>query len=287
MDNNEDVKALPDVVYRVKEANDKKLRFDAAVNDEHCWQYHRENGFTKVSISDRKMNYTTSILRTIEGQVEAASLINKAYIKNIFPNTTVMTGINFYPLHLDFTGLSESLVGKGLEMALPMCLALNMPVFMYSIVLEKEKKLTEIMKINGLQIGNYWIVNYFFNWLYYVVTAGTWWIAGAYVMRLKIFLNTSPFLFLTVLNGWGLSQISYAFFLSVFIHKASTASIVGYGAGIYAMIMASILQAIVYNPPFTLPFYYHLIPQFTFTRAILYFATECREASCYQSISEF
>lgn len=217
MDENEDVKSLPDVVYRVAEANEKSLRFDAAVNDIHVWQYHRDNGFTKLSVKDRKMNYTTSLLRTIEGQVEASSLINKAYIKNIFPNTTVMTGINFYPLTLDLSGLAELMGNEGVQVALPLCLALNMPVFMYAIVLEKEKRLTETMKINGLQMNNYWIVNYLFNWLYYMITSGTWWVFGAYVFRMKAFVSTSAPLFFAVLNGWGLSQISYAFFLSVFI----------------------------------------------------------------------
>ena len=37
MDDNKDVKALPDAVYRVSEANSKHLRYGAAVNDEHVW----------------------------------------------------------------------------------------------------------------------------------------------------------------------------------------------------------------------------------------------------------
>ena len=58
------------------------------------------------------MNYTTSVLRTVEGQVEAASLVNKAYIKHLNPNTTVMTGINFYPLTLDLSGVAELLTSQ-------------------------------------------------------------------------------------------------------------------------------------------------------------------------------
>ena len=61
----------------------------------------------------------------------------------------------------------------------------------------------------------------------------------------------------------------------------------GYGAGIYAMIMASILQSAVYLPPSTLPVYYHLIPQFTFARALLHITNKCRVASCYQTLADF
>jgi len=78
------------------------LKFDARVNDNHYWQYHRENGFTKVGIVDPENDLDTSVLKVIDGQVEAASLINKAYMKENFKDLTVMTGINFYPFEIDF-----------------------------------------------------------------------------------------------------------------------------------------------------------------------------------------
>lgn len=78
------------------------MKFDARVNDNHYWQYHRENGFTKVGIVDPENDLDTSVLKVIDGQVEAASLINKAYMKENFKDLTVMTGINFYPFEIDF-----------------------------------------------------------------------------------------------------------------------------------------------------------------------------------------
>ena len=36
-DQNEDVKALPDAVYTIQEANSKLLKYDARVNDAHYW----------------------------------------------------------------------------------------------------------------------------------------------------------------------------------------------------------------------------------------------------------
>lgn len=49
-DQNEDVKALPDGVYRVYEANSGLLHYDVSSNDNHIWQYHRNNGMTKISV---------------------------------------------------------------------------------------------------------------------------------------------------------------------------------------------------------------------------------------------
>jgi len=49
----------------------------------------------------------------------------------------------------------------------PICMCMCLPVFLYYIVLEKEKRLLEIMKINGMRMKNYWIVNYLFNLMFY------------------------------------------------------------------------------------------------------------------------
>ena len=121
---------------------------------------------------------------------------------------------------------------------LPMCLCLGMPVYMYRLVLEKEQRLTETMKINGLILHNYWIVNFLFNYLYYMITAIIYMLAGTFVFRIPVFLKTNTLIFLLITNGLGLAQVSFAFLMSVFIQKSSTASIVGYGLSIYLMIMA-------------------------------------------------
>lgn len=57
-----------------------------------------------------------------------------------------------------------------------MCMCL--PVFLYYIVLEKETRLTEFMKINGLRMKNYWIVNFIFNFILYSVQAAVFVIFG-------------------------------------------------------------------------------------------------------------
>ena len=53
LDENLDVIALPDAIYTVHEANSKLLKYDARVNDIHYWQYHRDNGFSKIGIVDK------------------------------------------------------------------------------------------------------------------------------------------------------------------------------------------------------------------------------------------
>jgi hypothetical protein len=137
VDGNSDVDALPDGVYRVQEASDEKLIYDIRVNDHHQWQYHRENGMTKMGIVSSAKNLSTGVITAMTGQVEAASIVNKAYIKQLF-NTTVITGMNFYPYEFDINYIIGKLSNEEAAVMLPFCLCLGMPVFMYTIVLEKE-----------------------------------------------------------------------------------------------------------------------------------------------------
>ena len=91
-----------------------------------------------MSIEDHKSNFTTTVLRVMEGQIEAASLINKAYIKNNFENITVISGINFYPFKIDMGFFTSKVSMEESAIILPICLCLGMPVYMYRLVLEKE-----------------------------------------------------------------------------------------------------------------------------------------------------
>ena len=49
-DDNPDVQAIPDAVFKVREAGKETLDYEVRVNDNRMWHYHRNNGFTKMSI---------------------------------------------------------------------------------------------------------------------------------------------------------------------------------------------------------------------------------------------
>lgn len=74
----------------------------------------------------------------------------------------------------------------------PVALSLLLPVFMYLIVLEKEEKLLQMMKMNGMKIQYYWMTIYLF---YLIITAITFCLfvwAGTYFLELDFFINTAP-----------------------------------------------------------------------------------------------
>lgn len=86
----------------------------------------------------------------------------------------------------------------------PVLLALGLPVFLQTIVLEKEQRLIQNMKINGLRMSNYWYVNYIFFFLLYLVVMGCYLGFGRYISRLTFFTDTDILLLFLTFFGWGL-----------------------------------------------------------------------------------
>lgn len=57
---------------------------------------------------------------------------------------------------------------------------MGFPVFLFNVVFEKEKKLVDIMKINGVKMSNYWIVTFFFQYLFYMVILLVYYLNGKF-----------------------------------------------------------------------------------------------------------
>jgi hypothetical protein len=72
-------------------------------------------------------------------------------------------------------------------MIFPLCMSMGLPVFLYQIVLEKETRLIENMKINGMKMSKYWKVNYLFNLVFYLITAILFVFSGMSIFNLQMF----------------------------------------------------------------------------------------------------
>ncbi len=90
-----------------------------------------------------------------------------------------------------------------------------------------------------------------------------------------------------MLFGWGLAQISTAFFISVFLSKSQTASIVGYTVAVWFTTVASTFNLTIYSPPNQMDWFLYPIPTFTFSRLIYYLSTKCGNEHCVYGFYEF
>ena len=123
-------------------------------------------------------------------------------------------------------GMEANLLLKLLSMTesclYPMALSLLLPVFMYALVLEKEERLREMMKMNGLKMKNYWITNYIWNLLLFIPSAAIFTALGYLLVQMPFFTQTSFALIFLIIFGWGVSQVSLSFFFQNFFSKART-----------------------------------------------------------------
>lgn len=80
------------------------------------------------------------------------------------------------------------------SMMYPFALSLNLPIFLNVLVLEKENKLLNMMKMNGLKMHNYWLINIFFFMLIQLINFFIFYLFGVHYLQLDFFKFTSPLL---------------------------------------------------------------------------------------------
>ena len=71
-----------------------------------------------------------------------------------------------------------------------MALTLQLPVYSFLIVLEKETRFRELSRIMGQKSATYWAATLVFNLSIYAVVVTCFWVAGAY-LKLRFFVQTS------------------------------------------------------------------------------------------------
>lgn len=160
------------------------------------------------------------MMRPIEGSLLLADKINQAYTKAIFNDTHVVSGMNFMPFKPRVRAEAEKAINCLGDIVYPVLIALSLPIFLYNICLEKENKLIQNMKINGMKMSNYWLVTGLFNFGLYLVFVTGYYGFGKFVSGLSFFTESHPLIMIAMYIGWGLNQISLSFLFSCFLQDS-------------------------------------------------------------------
>eukprot|EP00727_Mastigamoeba_balamuthi_P009933 m51a1_g5562 hypothetical protein (816) ;mRNA; f:577506-581091 len=123
----------------------------------------------------------------------------------------------------------------------PFALSFLMPVYIYTIVHEKQQRLREMMRMMGLWMPMYWAINYVYDVLMYLVVCIIY-IAIGLAFQLRVFTIAPAGVQVCFYLGFGLSQVSLSFFFSAFFSRSRNATI-----GSYMIVIFSILLAFVWN----------------------------------------
>ncbi|KAL0490100.1 abcA7 [Acrasis kona] len=164
----------------------------------------------------------------------------------------------------------------------PSAISFLMPIFLQSLVMEKEKKLREMMKMMGMNSTIYWVVNYIFDYTMYTCVCCVF-IAVEVIFKVRFFTQTHPLLIFLLFFLWGHAMIAIAFLASTVFSKTSNATLFGYLTAILSMISAEILVTLVYDQDTKAPWWFFVYPYFCFYRGVFLMFVPCLEKkACLQ-----
>jgi ABC-type multidrug transport system ATPase subunit len=281
------ISILPDGAITINTINSTQFSYKLQINDNRLPPYHRANGVTKLLIFNPTTNDYSGVMQVANGMIWAADLFNRAYFKNFFEDVVIISGVQIMPYDVDSSSGDniQRIINLAGSTFYPMAVSLLMPLFMYTIVLEKESKLIEIMKINGMKMRFYWLSNFSFNFLLYTVTMFIFNVVGGVALKLSLFTDTNLILLFLIYLGWGLCQVGMAFFFQAFLSNARSATIIGYIISLWTTLLAVSLNYTIFDLPKKIPIWLLTYPTFNICRIFYFLTVKCGYESCISSLS--
>jgi len=283
-DDNQMAKIMPDGAVTFYEANDQLLSYGVQISDNQLNEYRRGNGVTKFQVHFKNDTYV--IPRVFDGMLGLIDLMSRAYIQKANPDIHLLSGVMHFPSSNDAARYLHKAITLTGSFFYPVALSLLLPIFLASLVLEKEEGIRGMMKMNGLKMKNYWLVHYLWSLLVYYPIVALFWILGAYHLQLNFFIKTNPLILLSVFAAWGHFQIGFAFLLQYPISKSRTATIMGYAFGTILIFCGVCINTGVYIAPTEVPILVRCCPPLAFARILYLFAVACGNDQCLSSFSE-
>ena len=274
---------VPDGAITIKKLDKNDFSYKMQIHDLRLPFYHRGNAITLFYIyngqkgAEKYERYPSALL----GMLWGMGLFNKAYINKLFPNITIVSGLQLMPIALEDNEENiQRIINVVGTIFYPMSISLLMPLFMYNIVIEKERQLIEIMRINGLKMRNYWISYFIFNYILYLITIIFFIIFGTYVFGLNLFKDSSFLLISLTVLIWGFAQIGLAYFFQAFLSNGRTTSIIGYMIALWLTLTCACLNLALFVIPTEAPYILNILPTFAICRIFFYMASYCGYESC-------
>ena len=279
---------VPDGAITIKNLDEKNFYYKMQISDLRLPFYHRGNGITLFYIyngqsgAEKYERYPSAII----GMMWGMGLFNRAYINKLY-NITIISGMQLMPIRLDD---NEENIQRVINLVgtifYPMSISLLMPLFMYNIVIEKERQLIEIMRINGLKMRNYWISYFIFNYALYIITVFFFIIFGTFIFGLTLFKESSFLLIFLTIFIWGFGQIGIAYFFQAFLTNGRTTSIIGYMITLWLTLVAACLNLALFVLPTEAPYILNILPTFAICRIFFYMTSYCGYESCISDFSK-
>ncbi|RYE84899.1 MAG: ATP-binding cassette domain-containing protein, partial [Methanosarcinales archaeon] len=281
-----------------------KLAYTMQVNDNTITRYHRPSNFSRLGLPFIPTWATQRTLTIDPARVATMDALTRAYLSlleaahddagargvgvprarvHIVPPTVVAVGTFPDVQVTNFLQFVE-VIGAVLY---PIALTLQLPLFVFITVLEKEERLVELQRAMGLRYTAYVSCSYLLNFALYAVVVAFFWGAGR-ALQFTLFTGTSQALLLACFVGWGLALCSMAQLLSTFLWTRIAATVVGYVVALFGNLFAIIIAAGVYgySLPISLqeamPDWLYMFPMFGLVRFMYLTSFNCiSKVACF------
>ena len=277
---------VPEGAITVNLLNETLFYYTVQVRDYLVSFYHRGSGVTLFYIFNENSKGYEILPSAITGIAWEIGIMNKAYMHKVFPNITVFSGLQILPIGPEDNEVNvqkvASIVTSGIY---PFVISLLMPLFIYTIVNEKDKKIFQFLKINGLKMRYYWISNFIVDFCIYAITALLFVIFEIYVFKLRFFGESSTLLIILTFLGWGFSQIGLSYFFQAFISKEKISTVLFLSFYFFISFALFCLNMALFVIPLEAPWILNILPTFAFIRIFHYITFSCGFQACISEIS--
>ena len=278
---------VPDGAITIKNLNYTYFNYKIQIRDYMVSDYHRGSGVTLFYIFNDNTKGYEIFPSAITGSLWEIGIMNKAFMHELFPNITVIGGLQILPISPEDNEINvQKIVGIVTSGIYPISLSLLIPLFMYNIVYEKEKKIFEFLKINGIKMRYYWISNFIFNYIIYLIVAILFFLFEAYIFNINYFAKTSFILVLLTLLGWGIGQIGLSYFFQAFISKEKINTIFSLSILFFISFVTFCFNMALYVIPREAPYILNIFPTFALYRIFHYITFSCGFNGCIPSFDK-
>ena len=273
--------STPDGALTIKKLNETYFKYQIQIRDYMVSNYHRGNGITLFYIFNENTKGYELFPSAVTGSMWEMGIFNKAYTNYLFPNVTIISGIQILPIGPQDNEVNVQRIAGIVTFGIyPISISLLIPLFIHNIVYEREKQIIELLKINGVKMKNYWISNFIFNYIIYLLMVIPFYMSEALLSNLNILGNTSFSLILVTLLGWGIGQIGISYFFQAFISKENTAIIISLIIVFLTYFFTFCFNFALYVLPREAPYILNIFPIFALYRIFHYITFSCGFQSC-------
>jgi hypothetical protein len=139
------IKNIPDGAVEIYNLNDTRFSYKLQVNDQKLRSYHRSNGVTKTLVYNPSRNSFSEVMNVINGALIISDLMNRAYFRHFFSQDLLISSVQIFPLSSTEGENVQRVINISGSTFYPLAISLMMPLFMYTIILEKDVKSSKIL----------------------------------------------------------------------------------------------------------------------------------------------